>query len=172
MSDTIFNEDVLIRGTLRTRAFVPPSQCITNAAVEEAAGIDADKLEHQHSINIELFGPTTSISALTKLLYIVYGTTATIVNVEAAVVTKATGADRTVTVDLKRSTAGGAFATVLSATIGFTDGSTNLTPVTGTITSASLVDGDLLEATVAVAGSAGNQALGLLLTLTVREDAD
>lgn len=105
-----------------------------------------------------------------KTLHIVRGATGTIKAFQAAITgTIATGGDRTVTIDLKKSTGGGAFASVLSATIVFNSSSTLLTVTAATISSAGLVAGDILEVTVAVAGVAGNQALGLAVTLTIDE---
>lgn len=146
-----------------------PNGTVTNAMVASGAAIDASKVVHQFPVSRQLYSPTTTIAAATELLHIVRGATGTVVEVEAAVVTKATGTDRTVNVDIKKSTGGGAFATILTGTILFDDDSTNLTAVAGTISSASLVAGDLLQAVVTVAGSDANQALGLVVTLTIYE---
>jgi hypothetical protein len=139
---------------------------INNGDVDANADIAASKVIHNQTIDSELFGPTTSVAALTKLLHIAKSS-GTIQYFRAIVVTPATGADRTVTVDLKKSTGGGAMSTVLSGTIGFTNLSTAFTDVSGTLSSADYVEGDVFEAVVTVAGAAGNQALGLLISLSV-----
>lgn len=89
---------------------------------------------------------------------------------EAIIATVATGADRTVTVDLQKSTGSGAFATVLSATIGFTNASAVRTIASGTISGTTFVDGDIFQIVVTVAGAAGNQAQGLLVALNFEEN--
>lgn len=135
-------------------------------------GLEANKIVRHQSVDRELFGPAVTVAALTTDVHIVKGTTATVVGLEAAICgTIATGADRTVTIDLHKSTGAGAFATVLSSTIGFTDASVLRTAVAAVInaTTGALVDGDILRIIVTVAGSAGNQALGLVVTMTMEE---
>jgi hypothetical protein len=83
--------------------------------------------------------------------------------------TIATGADRTVTIDLLRSTAGGAFASVLSATVVLNNLSTLLVDMLGTLNTTALAAGDTLKLTVAVAGAAGAQALGLSVSALLTE---
>lgn len=164
--------DIALHGTFEATSQKYPAGSIGNDAISSATSdmIAADKVIHQFPLNAELAESSTAVANITKLIHTVNGATATIVGIEATVVTVATGADRTISVDLKKSTAGGAFATVLSATCDFTDASTALTPVAGTVSSASLVQSDLLELVVTVAGAAGNQAKGLLVTVFLRED--
>jgi hypothetical protein len=141
---------------------------IANADVSAAAGIKASKLEGEHAFS---YSATGTIAAATYYLHTVRGANLTLLNFYAAITeTVATGADRTVNVDLQKSTGGGAFATVLSATIQFTNGSTARVVSSATISSAACVVGDLLRVVVTVAGAAGAQALGLIATLHVRED--
>lgn len=162
-----------VAGQLSSQTQSYPAGSITDAAIAAGATgayITRTKVHHQQNIGVELYGPTTTVAALTKWLHIVRGAAATIVAFEAAIAVVATGADRTITVDLQKSTGGGAFATVLSATCGFTNGSTVRVPVAGTISSASLVDGDILQTVVTVAGAAGAQATGLTIGLTLAEE--
>jgi hypothetical protein len=120
--------------------------------------------------DVELFGPSTSVVALTKDIHIVAGQSGTLKSFEAVICGAiATGADRTISVDLQKSTGAGAFATVLTAPIGFTNVSVLRTAVAAALASASLVDGDVLRVVVTVAGAAGAQATGLLVTLTYSE---
>lgn len=169
----IIDSDMLFRGNVQfTKAIALKAGSVTAASIAAAAGIEASKVQQQHSFSVELFGPAVTITALTKLLATIRGATGTIVAVQAAIVTKATGNDRTVNVDLQKSTGGGAFATVLTSTLEFDDGSDNLTVEDATINTAGLVAGDILRLVITVAGAAGNQALGLIVTVTVREDAD
>lgn len=146
-----------------------PSGGITKGMIASSAGIEASKIVRHQSVDVELFEAATAITAITKLLHIVRGTTGTILGFEAIQVVDTTGADRTVTIDLKKSTGGGALATVLSSTIGFADGTAIYTPQAAVISNASLVDGDVLAAVVTVAGASGNAAKGLLVTLHMEE---
>jgi hypothetical protein len=148
-----------------------PAGTIRNAEVSASAAIAATKLEHQFPIAIELFGPAVSVAALTKLAYAVRGATGTIVGFEAFISVVADDASRTIDVDLQKSTGGAAFATVCSASADFTNASTVRVPVAATLSSTSLVDGDLLQIVVTVAGGSGNQATGLHATIMLREAA-
>lgn len=143
---------------------------ITRGMIQTNAGIEASKFVRHQSVDQELFGPAASITALTKLVHIVRGAAGTIRGFEAIISVLASDVSRTVTVDLQKSTGGGAFATVLSSTISFTTSSTVRVPVAAVLSSAGLVDGDVLEVIVTVAGGAGTQATGLLVSLTYEEE--
>jgi len=147
-----------------------PSRSIVDNMLSDSAAIQAKKFVRHGAIDRELFGRAVTVTALTQDVHIVRGATGTLLGFEASINgTIATGADRTVTVDLQKSTGGGAFSTVLSSTIGFTNSSTLRTAVAGVFSVTGLVDGDQLAVIVTVAGSAGNQALGLSMTLTYEE---
>jgi hypothetical protein len=77
----------------------------------------------------------------------------------------ATGADRTVTIDVQRSTGGGAFSSILGSTIVFNNVSTLLLDTIATISLQTLAAGDVLMVSVAVAGAAGAQAQGLAVSI-------
>lgn len=136
--------------------------------VAPGAGIEATKVIHQQTASIIAIEASTTITAVTKPLRIVNAETEEIVSFEGVIFTQATGADRTVSVALQRSRAGGAFTTISSSPIAFTNSSAVRTPFTAVISDVDLEDGDVLQAVVTVAGSAGAQAAGLLLSLTVR----
>lgn len=161
--------DHYVNGNLSSKTFTAPSGSITNDSIQASAGISASKTVRHESINVELFGPAVSVAAVTKWLHIVRGATGTIVAFEAAIAVAADDVSRTIDVDLHKSTGGGSFASVLSASADFTNSSTVRVPVAATISSAGLVDGDILAVVVAVAGGSGNQATGLTVTLTIEE---
>lgn len=166
MGQTRLDQDVYVNGQLSSKTFSPPAASIGNAAI--TGTIVATKLESAFNLS---YAQTGTVVAATTYLRIVRGATAEVVSIEAAITeTIATGADRTVTIDLKRSTAGGAFATVLSAPIVLDNTNVLRTLEAGTVSLPDLVDGDILQLTVAVAGAAGNQALGLVVAVTLRED--
>jgi hypothetical protein len=169
MAGATVDGDLVVNGSVVARTNTPSSLSVANAQVSATADSAATKLEHQ--MNVPYGQPSgTAVAAETKSLFIVKGATGSIVQFEAAIIgTIATGADRTVSVDLQKSTGAGAFATVLSAPIAFNNVSVIRTLTQATISSASLVDGDILQVVVTVAGAAGNQALGLAVALTVRE---
>ena len=146
-----------------------PDSTVTNAKVSSSA-LNADRMRDvRRCVSTELFGPAVSVAALTQWLHIVRGSIGTIVGFEAAIAVVASDVSRTVTVDLQKSTGGAAFATVCSGTIGFTNASSVRVPVAATFSSTSLVDGDILQVVVTVAGGSGTQATGLTVTLTFDE---
>jgi len=162
--------DLHVRGRLSCGSFTPPSAAISNSHVASDAAIDASKLLHMVNVCTELYPRGTTVIALTgQDCYIAKGA-GTIVAVRASVNgTIATGGDRTVNVDLQRSTAGGAFATVLSGTCLLNSSSTLRVLSTGTISSAAYVAGDIFQWVVTVAGSASAQAVGLVADFVAYE---
>lgn len=167
--DLIYN-DLHVFGTLSAKTVVLPAGVVSNTAVSAAAAIAATKLEHQFGLRYNQ-APGTAVVADTQDLHIVHGVTGEVVSVEAALTGAiATGADRTVDVDLQKSTGAGAFATILMATVQFTNASVLRTVSAATISSTALVDGDILRMVVTVAGAAGVQAQGLIVTVQIRED--
>ncbi len=142
---------------------------LKNSDIATGAALAANKLIHQKTIATELFSPTTTIAALAGELLFIASASGTLQSFEGIVITNPTGADRTVTVDLERSTGGGGFASILSTNIEIVDGTADLTPVVAVISNTTVADGDIYKVVVTVAGSAGNQALGLLVTLVWNE---
>jgi hypothetical protein len=168
MAQDLINNDLHINGTLSCKAFNSPPGSITDDDIEGAAGIDATKVVHQFPLFVSQ-APGTAVVAATTHLHILRAT-GTVVAIEAMTPTPATGADRTVSIDLQKSTAGGAFATILTAPIALNNATTARTAVTGTLANDAVVDGDILELVVTVAGALANQAQGLLVTVTLREN--
>jgi hypothetical protein len=168
-TDTI-NNDLRVNGDLSARTMTLPAGSVGNTQVQAAAKVAASKLEGEFNLAHSQAG---TVAAATQYLRIIRGAAATLVAVEASVTEAvATGADRTVTVQVERSTGGGAFASVLTAAIVFNNASTLRAVVAGVLSTTALADNDIIRVTVAVAGAAGAQATGLLVCITLREDAD
>jgi len=172
MALSTINGDVHVNGTLSSKIMNPPANSVGNSAVKAAAAIAASKLEHQWNHFEEVYVEGTTIVALaSRMIHTVTGVTGEVVAIEGWITTQATGADRTVTVDLEKSTAGGAFATILSTTVDITNSTTIRTAVAGILSDGNLVVGDMLRLVVTVAGSASAQAAGLFVSVVLREDA-
>lgn len=167
MGQTIIDQDMHIRGTLSAQTLAPPAGCITDAAVAASAAIDASKLIRHQSVDVELCPLGTNVAAINKLLHIARAA-GTLMGFEVAITGAMTG-DRTVTIDLQRSTGGGAFATVLTATIGLTSATVVRTATAGTINTTAVADGDIYQIVVTLGGSSGTLAQGLLATLHLEE---
>ena len=166
MSLSTLSGDFYIDGTIAAAVLQPSSGSVGDNEVKALADIAATKLNHRVWIHREIFDPSTAVTATTVKLAD-FDANATLIAVRAQIDVQATGGDRTVTVDIQKAAAGGAFATVLSATINITNGTVIRTAVLGTISASALASGDTLQAVVTVAGAAGAQAKGLLVTLKI-----
>ena len=147
-----------------------PSGSFDNDDIGAAAEILASKSQQQYPFAVSQ-GSTSAIVARTDMVHVARGAGAA-VSLEVAVDTVADSTGRTVTIDFKKSTGGGAFSSMLNAALvmASTDAAKTLKAATlGTTSAINYADGDLLEITVAVAGSTGVQALGLNVTAFVRE---
>lgn len=149
-------------------AVVLPSGSVTNSNVLASTGIDASKLDHNRVIANELYGPAVTIAALTKSLYCAQGA-GTILGFDAWIEVVASDVSRTVNVDLQKSTAGGAWTTVMSSPVAITSSTTVRTLVAGTVSTPTYIAGDMFRAVVTVAGASGTQATGLTCRLRVDE---
>jgi len=177
MSASVHEGSLHVTGTLTAGDLVPPAGSIDNAAVQAGAAgnfVDATKVEQGFALPYKQVTGTAIIAAAAEDIHVVRGTTGEVVGLKAAITgVIATGADRTVTVDLHKSTGGGAFATVLSATVVLDNTNTLRVSESATMLTTGaedLVAGDILRVVVTVAGSAGNQAQGLIVSVHLRED--
>jgi hypothetical protein len=163
-------DSLTVTGDIMCRTISVQTASITNSMVTAGAAIEATKTRRRYYLNYtQLVG--TAVVAETRGLGIIRVATGTLVAVEAAVIgAVATGGDRTVNVDVQKGNQSTAFATMLSATILFNSSSTLRAVSSGTLSVTSLADNDQLQVVVTVAGAAGAQAQGLLVTVTVDED--
>jgi len=143
----------------------PSGAGFSNNHIASNANIDATKLNHQRMFSIELAEQNTAVVAAQRLIGPINGESGVWKSFEAAIVVQATGGDRTVTIDLHRSTGGAAFATVMTTTINITNSTTILVPVAGVFSNSAIADGDVFKIVVTVAGAAGAQAKGLVVNL-------
>lgn len=149
-----------------------PPGTISNAAVASNAAIAATKLVHQHAIHYQQADGSAIVAAIVPI-HTVRGITAEIIDVEVVCVDSPSGGDLKFTVDLLKADAGTPTpASVLSAVIDYVNATPDCTVLAGTITDEDLVDGDTLLVQVAVSGSTGTQGQGLIVTVTLREDAE
>lgn len=102
------------------------------------------------------------------VLYSCFGASGVIVAFEAVIETAATSSAE-ITVDLHKSTAGGAFATVLSSPITIDSTTVVRTPLAAALGSTALVDGDVLKAIVSITNFGGTLPTGLSFNLVTGE---
>jgi hypothetical protein len=167
---TTLDSDTHCKYNLSAKTLTIPDGTIVDAAVSAAAAIAATKMQHQHALNYSQ-ADGSAVAAAIVPIHIVRGSTATIVDIEVSCVDAPSGGDLAFSVDLKKANEGTPTpATVLSAPIAYSSTQSDCEVETGTISSASLVDGDTLLVVVAVSGSTGTQGQGLVVTVTLRED--
>jgi len=168
---SVLRGDIVLQGTLTPSGLNVPAGAVDDDAIKSSAAIAATQLQHQHVLKHSQ-SHSDDVVAAKDPLYIVRGLSATIADIEVACLDAPSG-DKTVTVDLKKANTGDKDgSSVLSSSIVYGDSKNNAEVVKGTISSPDLVDGDILLVTVTVAGSTGNDAKGLVVTVTVREDAE
>jgi len=163
--------DVYVDGNLRSKTMNLPDSAVTNASVVAAAGISASKLEHPLHLSYSQSLETNATAGT----YVVHAARASgtlkafEVGLLVAPDTAAGSSGRTVTIDLQKSTAGGAFASVLAAAITLNSTTTVRTLTAATITGTTFIDGDILAVVVTVAGDTGTHPLGIYAELVGSE---
>lgn len=170
MATDIIHNDLHVDGSLSCRNFTPPASSVGNAAFKTGDLLSAEKQEHQFDLNYSQ-QPGSAVVAATHDLRIVNGANGKVVAISAAITGAiATGGDRTVTVDLQKGNTANPFATILTAPIAFSNADTLRAAKSATFSISDLVVGDILRLVITVAGAAGNQAQGLIVSTTVKED--
>lgn len=166
--------DVIIAGSLGVGGSQTlAAGCVNDTAVATpsgtAGGISYAKIR-QLWVGTFMNGSTATAQAAaeTRIVRYVYGAVGTTLFFKIVCDTKATST-AAATVDLKRSTAGGAFASILSSTLVSNSSSTDKIAQTATINTSTLLVGDILEVTCALSGS-GNYPLGLTYIIGTVED--
>ncbi len=134
-----------------------------------AAGVNAigaAKLKTRHLIYKECYAIGTTIASATFYLGMVRQA-ATLVDIQAIVTGTLFTSTDNVTVDLKKSTGGGSYSTVLSSVITLNASSTLKVAQSTTFSGTSLAAGDSLEIVTADTGSSG---LGLWVGVWLDEN--
>jgi len=164
LQDTTLRGVTNIAGTLAV-----PTGSITAQQIAAGANIETSKTIHRHVISYGQANGSAMADA-TVPIHIVRGTTDSIIAVEVAIMTAAVG-DSTVTVDLQRSTAAGAFATALTGVVTLDSDTVVRTAEAGTLTASTLADGDILSIVVDATVGTGTLPQGLIVTVTIDETA-
>ena len=171
-STNTIDGDLRVTGRLVPATFTPPAGAVDNAAVAASAGIVATKLQHQYIVtHTQKTG--ADVATQTEDVHIVHGLTGTVVGVDVACSTAPTGGDKAFTVNVHKGNQSTAFATILTGNISYSSSQANRQVVSGTLVgSPTLADGDTLRVIVTTSGSTGSQGQGLVVAITLREDAD
>ena len=166
MAQDRIENDLLVSGNVSCNTLNVASASITNSMISGSAAIGGEKVIHRYAKHYAQLNGTAATAA--EACIHIARASGTIKSIEASVLTAGTS-DRVVTVDLKKSTGGGAYASVLTGVITFTEPSTARAISTGSLASASYVDGDQFEIVIALGGSSGNYPQGLSITVIFEE---
>lgn len=140
-----------------------PSGAVGNSSIATAAGIEAEKLEHHHSVTGNQ--PNTAATTETRVIHSVYGTTGDVLAFEAGSIVAATG-NATVTLDLKKNG-----TTILTSVVTLDSANTAYIVEAGSIDTAPVVDGDVLSVVIVATVGTGALPTGLFYNLRLNEDA-
>lgn len=140
-----------------------PASCVGNTNVSASAAIAHTKLQHQHRARYSQ--PNTTATTETKVIYVCYGATGTILDFRAGSIVACAGA-ATITLDLKKNG-----TTVLSGVITLDNANTARVVEAGTLSVTTLVVGDVLEVVATATAGGGTLGTGLFASVTVAEDA-
>ena len=144
---------------------------VNHADVAADADIATSKMLHR--IVIPYYQADGSdVAAATVQIYTCRTATATIIAIEVACIDAPSVANEGFSVDLMIADEGTPTpATVLDAVVTYDTSETDCEVLAGTISSASLVDGDRLLVVVTALGATGTKGQGLIVTLRIDEAA-
>ena len=158
------NDDIYVNGTLSAATLTIPTASLVNSQVSPSADIDASKLEHQYAFTYAQESATLA-SDEARVIHAVYGVNGTIIGIDAGSVVACTGTDK-VEIDLLKDG-----VSVLTAKITLDSSNVAYTPEAGSIDTATLEDGDVLEVSIDATAGDGVLAKGVYVTVIIREDA-
>lgn len=139
--------------------------CIGDTQVKSTDPISADKIEHEHRAGYAQESATTAADEA-RVLHVVMGATGTLRAFKAGVVVACVG-DSEIEIDLLKDG-----VTVLTAPITITSAHAAYEIVVATISSASVVAGDVLEVSIDATVGTGTLGKGVFATLDLAEDVE
>ena len=162
------NGDLEVSGTTRLMGAVTmPSGTIVNATVSGSAAIGSEKLEHRFS---PCFGQANAAAtAETKIIHLARGA-GVVLAFSVGAIAAATG-DSTVTVDLQKRTGGGAWASLLNATVSFAAADTVGPKAGSLVADPSYAADDQLRIVQTVSAGTGTLPTGMYASAEIREAA-
>jgi len=161
------NTDLLVQGTINATTNKPSAGAVADASVAAYAGtgtgISASKLQQRFDSHYAQESATNAASEA-RVAHVVRGANGTIQDFYAGAVVLLTGAD-TCTVDLKKNG-----SSILTAAISLLSSDTVRVAKAGSLSSASVVAGDVLEVVVTATHSSGTLPKGVFARVSVTED--
>jgi hypothetical protein len=145
-----------------------PAQAVDENNLKTAAKLPAAKLVTRFPKDVRQ-KTGTAVVTQTELIHIAKFA-GLVTHVEAVIDAAITG-DNTLSIDVKKSTGGAAFASILSATLTINNATTVRTAVAATIdaTKDDYIAGDVFEVVITAAGT-GTQAQGIVVSVFFEEN--
>ena len=143
---------------------------LSAAFLDLPANVEIPIAQAQHR-NVKTYqqSPGADVAAATSYFYTA-AASGTLSGVDVFVDTAPAGGDKHFTVDVKKSSGGGAFATVLTAVVNISSTTSTRSVTAATIASGPYSAGDTFQIVLTPAGSSGSQGQGLLVTGTFDEE--
>lgn len=163
--------DVLIGGNLQANTMTLATSSITDANVASAAAISYLKVTHMLLASYAQ-DSGADVATKTNVIYASRAASGAVVfDIAVAIDTAPTGGDKAYTVDVKKSTGGGAFSSILTGVVTVNSSSTTRSVVVASITgtTCTLAQGDILNVVVTTSGSTGSQGQGVRVMARVAE---
>ena len=156
--------DIHVDGVLSSTTLTIPDGTIVNADVNASADIAATKIEQQYIKTYSQESDTTAADEA-RVIHTVYGTTGTIVAFEVGCVVANVG-ESVVDFDLLNNG-----VSILTAAVTVDNGDAAYAIVEGTIDTATLADGDVLEVSIDATVGGGTLGKGAFASVVIQEDA-
>jgi hypothetical protein len=166
--------DVNIQGVITCTQISPNQACIGDGQINASSAqpINGSKVQHENpgiTGGVQLFGPTTTVATVTQTLGMAIN--GGVVQLFKCWIEVAAVGAATVTLDLQKSTGGGAYATILTGLITLNNATVIRIAASGTLTGgATYVAGDILRTVVTATAGGGTLPQGLTLILQTKEN--
>lgn len=171
MSITTIPNDLRVQGHIACQSMSIPAGTIHGDDFASDADVEVEYLEHEHVAKY-VQNEGSDVATQTQLIYTCKAASGGLIRkLFITPSTAPTGGDKQFTVDVKKSTGGGAFATILSGvvTISSADTSRVQQDATSSVNTDTLVTGDILQIVITASGSTGSQGQGVLVEVVVDE---
>lgn len=146
MALTVLDSDVRVTGDFSAATMTVSASAVSNSQVSSTAAIAVTKLQHLHKIGTD-FGIAADAAPSADVFKVLFKATGTATIRAFKAVLRDTGTSSDVKFDLQKASSGSAtLASVLTATVDFTNADTDNTTKTGNLSSTALVSGDMLVA--------------------------
>ena len=146
-----------------------PDGAIDAASLKANAQIPSSKTVHRYR---QVYNQAAGTDVVTETRILFIARAAGVWNsIEVFPAVAPTGGDKQFTVDVQKSSGGGAFATILSGVVTVNSSSADRTQQNAGINTTAIADGDVFEVIVTASGSTGTQGKDVSVTLDYDENA-